>query len=195
MKPGIATQDGVPFVNHDVYDKSFLNIGDNYSIKHELDTFTQSMQLIDIQKVILPRGLRFVDRTSMASSVETRVPLLDHRIAEFSLSVPTNLKINENETRYFMKSFFKNKKDIDFKNKILKQKKTIVDPQKNWLRFDRKSLIKDLINSCEIYKDFEIFDKKKLLNEYSNFRKNKNAETSFHIFQYINVINWLKIFF
>lgn len=195
MKPGIATQDGVPFVNHDVYDKSFLNIEDNYSIKHELDTFTQSMQLIDIQKVILPRGLRFVDRTSMASSVETRVPLLDHRIAEFSLSVPTNLKINENETRYFMKSFFKNKKDIDFKNKILKQKKTIVDPQKNWLRFDRKSLIKDLINSCEIYKDFEIFDKKKLLNEYSNFRKNKNAETSFHIFQYINVINWLKIFF
>ena len=50
MKPGIATQDGVPFVNHDVYDKSFLNIEDNYSIKHELDTFTQSMQLIDIQK-------------------------------------------------------------------------------------------------------------------------------------------------
>ena len=55
-----------------IYDKSFLNIEDNYSIKHELDTFTQSMQLIDIQKVILPRGLRFVDRTSMASSVETR---------------------------------------------------------------------------------------------------------------------------
>ena len=138
----------------------FLNIGDNYSIKHELDTFTQSMQLIDVQKVILPRGLRFVDRTSMASSVETRVPLLDHGIAEFSLSVPTNLKINENETRYFMKSFFKNKKDIDFKNKILKQKKTIVDPQKNWLRFDRKSLIKDLINSCEIYKILKYLIKK-----------------------------------
>ena len=195
MRPGIATQDGVPFVNHDVYHKSFSDLKNDYLIKHELDSFVQSMQLIDIQKVILPRGLRFVDRASMASSVEARVPLLDHRITEFSLSVPTNLKINENETRYFMKSFFKNKKDINFKNKVLEQKKTIVDPQKKWLKLDKNNFVKDLFNTSELYEDYEIFDKKKLLKEYSNFKNDKNSETSFHIFQYVNVINWLKVFF
>ncbi len=195
MRPGIATQDGIPFVNHDVYHKSFIDLKKDYSINHELNSFVQSMQLIDIEKVILPRGLRFVDRASMASSVETRVPLLDHRITEFSLSIPTDLKIKGDQTRYFMKSFLKNKKDKIFSNNILKQKKTIVDPQKNWLRSNSNNFIRDLFNSSDLYEEFEIFDKKKLLKEYSNFQNNKNYETSFHIFQYMNVINWLKVFF
>jgi asparagine synthase (glutamine-hydrolysing) len=195
FKPGIATQDGVPFVNHDVFHKSFLDLQNDYSVKHELDSFVQSMQLIDIEKVILPRGLRFTDRASMASSIETRVPLLDHRIVEFSLSIPTNLKITNEHTRYFMKSFFTNRNDKNFSKKVLNQKKTIVDPQRDWLRSDKNHFIKDLFNSSELYEKYEIFDKKKLLQEYSNFKKNKKPETSFHIFQYINVITWLKIFF
>ncbi len=195
LRPGIATQDGVPFVNHDVFHKSFLNLKNDYSIKHEFNSSVQSMQLIDIEKIILPRGLRFVDKASMASSVETRVPLLDHRLTEFSLSIPNNLKISENETRFFMKSFLKNKKDKEFSNKFLKQKKTIVDPQKNWLRKDKKRFVKDLLNSSEFYNDYEIFDKRKLLKEYSNFKNDKNYQTSFHIFQYVNTIMFLKNFF
>ncbi len=195
LRPGIATQDGVPFVNHDVFNKNFVNLKNNYSISYGFNSNVRSMQLIDIEKIILPRGLRFVDRASMASSVETRVPLLDHRLAEFSLALPNELKITENETRFFMKSFLKNKKDRDFCKKVLKQKKTIVDPQKSWLRNDKNNLVKDLLNSSEIYKDHEIFDKKKLLKEYSNFKKNKNYQTSFHIFQYINTIMFLKNFF
>ena len=195
FRPGIATQDGVPFVNHDVFHKSFLNLKNDYSIKHEFNSSVQSMQLIDIEKIILPRGLRFVDKASMASSVETRVPLLDHRLTEFSLSIPNNLKITENETRFFMKSFLKNKKDKEFSNKVLKQKKTIVDPQKNWLRKDKKRFVKDLLNSSEFYDDYEIFDKRKLLKEYSNFKNDKNYQTSFHIFQYVNTIMFLKNFF
>ncbi len=195
FRPGIATQDGVPFVNHNVFNKSFLNLKNDYSIKHEFNSSVQSMQLIDIEKIILPRGLRFVDKASMASSVETRVPLLDHRLTEFSLSIPNDLKITENETRFFMKSFLKNKKDKEFSNKVLKQKKTIVDPQKNWLRNNKNGFVEDLLNSSEFYDDHEIFDKQKLLKEYSNFRSNKNYQTSFHIFQYVNTIMFLKNFF
>ena len=194
IKPGIATQDGVPFVNHDVYNQKFINLKNNYSIKHELNSFVKSMQLIDIEKIILPRGLRFLDRASMASSVEARVPLLDHRITEFSLSIPNNLKIKNNETRYFMKSFLKNKQDKNFSKKVLKQKKTIVDPQRKWMRNDNHDFIMSTFNESNVYDENEIFDKKKLINEYLMFKKTKNYETSFHIFQYLNVIMWMKVF-
>ncbi len=195
LRPGIATQDGIPFVNHDVFHKSFLNLKNDYSIHHEFNSNVQSMQLIDIEKIILPRGLRFVDKASMASSVETRVPLLDHRLTEFSLAIPNSLKISENETRFFMKSFLKNKKDKEFSKKVLRQKKTIVDPQKNWLRNDKNKFVRDLFNSEEFYNDYEIFDKQKLLKEYKNFRNDKSYQTSFHIFQYVNTIMFLKNFF
>ena len=53
----------------------------------------------------------------------------------------------------------------------------------------------DLFEDDSVYKNFDIFDKRKLIKEYKIFCENKKTDTSFHIFQYINVILWLKVFF
>lgn len=42
----------------------------------------------------LPSLLRYEDRNSMWFSIESRVPFLDHRLVEFSLSMPTDYLIN-----------------------------------------------------------------------------------------------------
>lgn len=44
-----------------------------------------------------------VDRASMHHSLETRVPLLDHNIAEFALNLHQNLKIKGKTTKYLLK--------------------------------------------------------------------------------------------
>jgi asparagine synthetase B (glutamine-hydrolysing) len=43
---------------------------------------------------MLPRLLRFADRSSMAFSRKVRLSFLDHRIAEYLFAMPETLKIN-----------------------------------------------------------------------------------------------------
>ena len=44
-----------------------------------------------------------VDRASMASSLEVRVPLLDHRIVEFAIGLPLSWKKRKSVTKYILK--------------------------------------------------------------------------------------------
>jgi asparagine synthase (glutamine-hydrolysing) len=43
------------------------------------------------------------DRCSMAASLETRAPFLDHRLVELAAQIPMSLKLNGNVTKYILK--------------------------------------------------------------------------------------------
>lgn len=51
----------------------------------------------------LPALLQVEDRVTMASSLESRVPLLDHRIAELVASMPPKLKFRGGELKHLLK--------------------------------------------------------------------------------------------
>lgn len=56
------------------------------------------------QKSLLPNQvLAFVDRLSMAHSIEVRVPFLDYRLVEFAAQLPGQMKINNGITKYILK--------------------------------------------------------------------------------------------
>jgi asparagine synthase (glutamine-hydrolysing) len=46
-----------------------------------------------------------VDRTLMAFGLEGRVPFLDHRIVEFGLSLPDNLKLQSGHAKWLLKRY------------------------------------------------------------------------------------------
>lgn len=50
--------------------------------------------------------LRFEDRNSMAFSIESRVPFLDHRVVDFSLALGDNLKINKGIRKFILREAF-----------------------------------------------------------------------------------------
>ena len=52
----------------------------------------QKSQLVDINKVNLPRSLKYMDRLAMNSSVENRVPFLDHNLANFCFNLENSLQ-------------------------------------------------------------------------------------------------------
>ncbi len=64
---------------------------------------TDNLLYLD-SKTYLPGDiLTKVDRMSMATSLEARVPLLDHKLIEFVTSIPTELKLKGTETKYIFR--------------------------------------------------------------------------------------------
>jgi len=54
----------------------------------------------DMTQFNLPQLLRYEDRNSMAFSIETRLPFLDYRLAEWSFAQPVNVKLHAGWTKY-----------------------------------------------------------------------------------------------
>src|SRR6184192_3168733 len=63
----------------------------------------QRMQLDDITMDTLPMLLRMEDRSSMAFSLEARVPLLDHHVVQYGLSLSDDLKIHGGWSKFALR--------------------------------------------------------------------------------------------
>jgi asparagine synthase (glutamine-hydrolysing) len=61
------------------------------------------LQLFEISSVQLPHLLRYEDRNSMRHSIETRLPFLDYRLVELSISLPVQYKIHDGWTKYVLR--------------------------------------------------------------------------------------------
>jgi len=62
-----------------------------------------ALQSLDLHTYLPLDILTKVDRMSMAHSLETRVPLLDHRLVEFAATVPPELQLRGTTTKYLLK--------------------------------------------------------------------------------------------
>lgn len=73
-----------------------------YCIKPQAD-FLQSMIYLEFKQRLAELLLMRVDKMTMATSVEGRVPFLDHKHVEFAFQVPTSLKYKNGMTKYILK--------------------------------------------------------------------------------------------
>ena len=72
-----------------------------------LHSLINRMTYFDL-KGSLPALLHVEDRTSMAASVESRVPLIDHRIVEFMAKIAPNVKFAGGRMKHLFKGAIKN---------------------------------------------------------------------------------------
>lgn len=68
----------------------------------ECHSYINKMTRFD-QKTLLPALLQVEDRTSMAVSLESRTPLLDHRIAELVASMPPKIKYKGGRSKHIFR--------------------------------------------------------------------------------------------
>lgn len=114
-----------------------------YSDAKDLDPLAQ-MLYIDT-RANLPDDLLMVnDKTSMANSIEARVPFLDYRLVEFIEAIPSNLKLKGFRGKYLHKKAVEKwlPKEI-----INRKKKGFDNPIDKWLRSRMFSYVQDCLLS------------------------------------------------
>ncbi|MGB8275228.1 MAG: XrtA/PEP-CTERM system amidotransferase [Alphaproteobacteria bacterium] len=67
------------------------------------DHYLSRVQYADIKTYLPGDILTKVDRASMAHSLEVRVPILDHRFAEWTAGLPADMKLRGREGKYIFK--------------------------------------------------------------------------------------------
>ena len=103
-----------------------------------------SRMLYADQKTYLVELLMKQDQMSMATSIESRVPFLDHEFVEFSTRVPQRLKLRNGEGKYIVKKAIEGLVPDDI---IYRRKMGFPTPLRQWLLDPRADALYTLLGA------------------------------------------------
>jgi asparagine synthase (glutamine-hydrolysing) len=100
-------------------------------------------------------GLAKVDRASMASSLETRLPLLDHRLVELSWQLPLDLRIQNGVTKQVLRSILYKHVPREL---VERKKMGFTVPLDAWLKGELRAWADDTLRSQDFLQDLPFND-------------------------------------
>ena len=172
-------------------EKLFLK-SENRPLRELLDLTSGGSDLdrhlrFDLQYYLPDDILCKVDRMSMAHALEVRPPFLDHRICEFALSLPPELKIRGSKSKFILRELMKDK----LPPAIVRRSKVGFDiPVHEWLRGTLKSLLLDVVNEDSV-KETGLFR----WNEVESLLKDhleRRANSGYHLWGLMILFLWMK---
>lgn len=137
-------------------------------------------------KLRLPELLLMrVDKITMATSVEARVPFLDHHLVEYALGLPRDLKVEGQSGKHILKRALE---EILPRDLLYSRKRGFGAPVREWFRGDLGNLFdSELLNSKMRRRDFLDYEfVGHILDEH---RRRKN-DWSFHLWCLLNLSMW-----
>mgnify|MGYP000852734767 CR=1 FL=1 len=187
------------------YDKQFLftknfrnqlpiNISD-YVVKNIYDSLGPENNFDFLQKYLyLELNLRLpelllmrVDKMTSINSIEARVPFLDHRLVELAFSIPQDIKVKNNTSKYILKKALT---DILPKEILERKKQGFGAPVSQWLIQDKRVQDKliNIIKNSHLQEtgifNYSYIDK--ILNQHLA----QKGDNSFKIWNFITLCLW-----
>ena len=116
-----------------------------------------------------------VDRAAMKTSLETRVPFLDHNIVEFAWKLPISFKVKDGESKWLLHQILK-----DFLPESLtkREKMGFSVPIHKWIRGPLKEWCEELLNKDRL-KSEGFFDEEIVSNKWEEHLSGKVNNITF----------------
>ena len=134
----------------------------------------RSRQIADICNYSVPALTHYEDRNSGAHSLEVRHPFLDHRLVNFVVNLPTELKIHQGWTKYILRAALP---EMPAALRWRRDKQGFLVPEQLWLRRDLVPLIRQRFRASTLA-ELDILDDKKFLLYYDRFLTESSITSS-----------------
>jgi asparagine synthase (glutamine-hydrolysing) len=105
------------------------------------------MLVVDAETQLPDDLLMLTDRMSMATSLECRVPLLDHELVELTARIPAEIKIKGGELKHLMKRALADLLPADILNR---KKRGFGTPMGAWLRRDLAPMMREVLSPASV---------------------------------------------
>jgi asparagine synthase (glutamine-hydrolysing) len=124
------------------FEKSFARTA-NWPVLSRLMRVDQTTYLPDAM-------LTKIDRASMAASLEVRVPLLDHRVIEFTAQIPEAFKYRDGQGKYILKKLLSR---YVHPSLYERPKMGFGVPLDHWFRTELKDLLTDYLSTDRLKRE------------------------------------------
>lgn len=151
-----------------------------------LSDLTHRMMYLDTVSYLPDDILVKVDRAAMGVSLETRVPLLDHRVLEFAWRLPLSMKLRDGESKWLLRQILYRHVPRVL---IERPKMGFGIPLASWLRGPLKAWAADLLADERLARDG--FFKPDLIREKWHEHLSGRRNWSFHIWTILMFQSWL----
>jgi len=153
------------------------------------EDFINQMLYVDMKTFLPCLNLNYTDKTSMATSMEVRVPLLDHELIELAARIPAALKLKGLTGKYILKRAA----EAWLPREIIRRKKAgFSAPVRAWLVRDLRDMVEDVLSESNIRSRgyFEYPFVRKLIDDNLSGRE----DNSLKVFQLLTLELWHRAF-
>ena len=137
----------------------------------------------------LPLYLRIEDRNSMAHSMESRLPFLDHRLAELAFSWPTDVFMKDGQNKHVLRRAMQGILPDPVLNR--REKFGFPVPQDKWIFEDLHSGVVDILKSSEL-RGRGIFEQHRLEQRFAADSQGRQTETMDFWFRVVAFEVWAR---